>query len=323
MRSQRRWALLTGTFIWAFALATPGTPALGAPQAPAPVAPQAPAPVAPQAPAPVAPPAAPPVAPPAAPPVAPPVAPPAAPPAVAATTGSGSKPAPNPDTPQRARALTVPITSGAKINDAGCAASALQPNDDGSTAAVRLPFDVDFFGTRYGSLYVNNNGNVTFRGPMETYTPFTIGAGTPPMIAPFFADVDTRGTGSVTYGAITFGSRPAFCVNWSNVGYYGYHTDRLNDFQLLLVARGDVGTGDFDVIMNYGTINWETGDASGGSGGLGGIPAGAGFSAGDGLAEPLLPVARKPRTQRPARCQHRLRAGTRQPRLAPTWPVRL
>ena len=63
---------------------------------------------------------------------------------------------------------------------------------------------------------------------MGTYTPFTIGANTPPIIAPFFADVDTRGDGSApvtySYGATTYSGRPAFCVNWLNVGYYAGHS---------------------------------------------------------------------------------------------------
>ena len=176
--------------------------------------------------------------------------------------------------------------AGAEIADPNCSTSSLARNDDSSTPPISLPFAADFYGTTYQSLFVNNNGNVTFLAPQATYTPFTIGANTPPIIAAFLADVDTRGTGSalVTYGVTTFGSRAAFCVNWDDVGYFNSHTDKLNSFQLLLVDRGDVGTGDFDIVMNYGSINWETGDASGGSGGFNGTPAGGGFSAGDGVA---------------------------------------
>jgi hypothetical protein len=160
----------------------------------------------------------------------------------------------------------------------------LDANDDSSTALVNLPFTANFFGATFPGLYVNNNGNVTFDGPLSNYTPFTINADTPRIIAPFLADVDTRGAGSslVTYGQVEFGSRQAFCVNWNRVGYYSHQTDKLNSFQLLLVDRSDVGQGDFDIVMNYDAITWETGSASGGSGGFGGTSAGAGFSAGDG-----------------------------------------
>nr|BFE64013.1 hypothetical protein GCM10020063_085390 [Dactylosporangium thailandense] len=187
------------------------------------------------------------------------------------------------DIPDAAASL-VNAGPPAEVSTPGCTTNSLPANDDGSTSAVTLPFVADFYGTNYSSLYVNNNGNVTFRSPQVTYTPFTINASVPPIIAPFFADVDTRGPGSslVTYGTTTFGSRSAFCVDWNNVGYFTGHTDKLNSFQLLMVDRGDVGAGDFDIVMNYDNLSWETGDASGGYGGYGGTPAGAGYSAGDG-----------------------------------------
>lgn len=159
---------------------------------------------------------------------------------------------------------------------------AMSANDDGYTSARDLPFPVNFYGTTYTSVFINNNGNVTFNAPMATYTPFTINASTPPIIAPFFGDVDTRGGGSVIYGTTTYGGDQAFCVDWDDVGYYNKHGDRLNSFQLLLVDRADRGVGDFDIVFNYRSIQWETGDASGGSGGFGGTPAAVGFSAGTG-----------------------------------------
>ncbi|HEY6017537.1 MAG TPA: nidogen-like domain-containing protein, partial [Gaiellaceae bacterium] len=104
--------------------------------------------------------------------------------------------------------------AGAVAPSAGCTTNVLPPNDDGSTDAVALPFTLNFFGNSYGSLYVNNNGNVTFNGRMSTYTPFPIVSTGTPLIAPYFGDVDTRGAGSgvVTYGATTFGGNDAFCV---------------------------------------------------------------------------------------------------------------
>ncbi len=43
-------------------------------------------------------------------------------------------------------------------------------------------------------------------------------------------------------------------------------------------------------MFNYGDITWETGDASGGSGGMGGTPAAAGYSAGNGSSGSFLQV---------------------------------
>ena len=182
------------------------------------------------------------------------------------------------------------LVSSAVDPDLGCNADVLSRNDDGSTGRVDLPFAVNFFGNVHNSLYVNNNGNVTFDAPLSTYTPFglTTNIGTP-IIAPFFADVDTRGLRSdeVTYGSSADGR--VFCVNWagSGVGYYNSHDDKRLRAQLQLIDRsGAPGgvPGDFDIVMNYDTVVWESGDASGGSGGLGGSSARAGYSAGTGAA---------------------------------------
>ena len=162
-------------------------------------------------------------------------------------------------------------------------ANNLTGNDDGSTGLVPIGFSVNFFGITYTNVYVNNNGNVTFNTYLSAYTPFglTTDIGTA-IIAPFFADVDTRVGNILTYGPGTYGSRNAFGVNWINVGYYYEHTDKLNSFQLILVDRSDVSPGDFDIIFNYDKIQWETGDASGGSNGLGGSSAHVGYSNGTG-----------------------------------------
>ena len=161
----------------------------------------------------------------------------------------------------------------------GCAASALPPNDDGSsTAAVPLGFTAEMFDTSFDSVFVNNNGNVTMSDRLSEFTPFDFRETGQPMIAPFFADVDTRGAGSVHYGQTTYGGQPAFCVVWDNVGYFGSHSDKLNRFQLVIVHQTD----GIDVVFNYDNISWETGDASDGHSGFGGTSAVAGYAAGDG-----------------------------------------
>ncbi|WP_337174623.1 nidogen-like domain-containing protein [Paludisphaera sp.] len=166
----------------------------------------------------------------------------------------------------------------------GFNSNTLPRNDDGSTGLVSIGFDVNFYGENFSQLYVNNNGNVTFDAALGTFTPFPLTDTARQIIAPFFADVDTRGSGSaeVTYGAGTFDGRQAFGVNWVDVGYFGSHFDKLNSFQLILVDRSDTGAGNFDIIFNYDQIQWETGDASQGSGGLGGFSARVGYSNGTG-----------------------------------------
>jgi Nidogen-like len=180
-----------------------------------------------------------------------------------------------------------PVASAADsalVDTTACAANQLNANDDGSTAQVDIGFTVNFFGGQFSKLWVNNNGNVTFDGSLSTFTPFPLSTTSRKIIAPFFADVDTRGVGSglvrYGYGSTIYEGHPAFCADWINVGYFAGHTDKLNSFQLLLVDRSDVAAGSFDMVFNYGNISWETGDASGGSLGLGGSSARVGYSNG-------------------------------------------
>lgn len=160
----------------------------------------------------------------------------------------------------------------------------LPRNDDGSTGLVNLGFNINFFGFQTSQTYVNNNGNITFDQPLSTFTPFGLTATQRRIIAPFFGDVDTRNpaSGITNYGQATINGRPAFLVNWPTVGYFSNRVDKTNDFQLILYSRPDRNAGDFDFEFNYNRIQWETGNASGGTDGLGGTPARAGFSNGSG-----------------------------------------
>jgi len=172
----------------------------------------------------------------------------------------------------------------------GFSSSSLPANDDESTGLVNIGFEINYFGKAYSQLYVNNNGNVTFDANMWTYTPFglTTNIGTS-VIAPFFADVDTRPPADANFipNIATFGpgvvdGHAAFGVNWIDMGYFAIHYDKLCTFQLVLIDRSDRAPGDFDMEFNYETINWETGDASEGVDGFGGYTARAGFSNGTG-----------------------------------------
>ncbi len=164
----------------------------------------------------------------------------------------------------------------------------LAPNDDGYSPELDItaafPSGLRFFGMTFTSLYVNNNGNVSFGGGQYTFTPQAFPVSDLRMIAAWWGDVDTRGTSrggpparNGVYWSITPGR---FVATWHNVGYYGSHDDHWNDFQLILTAAGP-GAGDFDVEFRYNRCDWTTGDASGGSGGFGGTPAQAGFDAGN------------------------------------------
>ncbi|MEW5966307.1 MAG: nidogen-like domain-containing protein [Pseudomonadota bacterium] len=156
-------------------------------------------------------------------------------------------------------------TQAAAIHDASLFTNVLPANDDGSTGLVNLGFTANINGTNFTQTYVNNNGNITFNNSLGTFTPSAINNGAfGPIIAPFFADVDTRAAGSspVTYGSATLGGFNVFGVNYINVGVYSAQPI-FNSFQLILTDRSDINAGDFDIQFNYDRIVWEAGTASG------------------------------------------------------------
>lgn len=163
--------------------------------------------------------------------------------------------------------------------------SVFAANDDHVLTGRNIGFDVNFFGNTYSLLNLSNNGNVQFNSSFGTYTPFNLtGLTGNPIIAPFFADVDTRGIGNnpMTYGTGSLGGFNAFAANWVNVGVFPSQLI-FNTFQLVFINRTDTGSGNFDFEFNYTDINWEAGTASGAPmGGLGGVAARAGYNSGTG-----------------------------------------
>lgn len=168
---------------------------------------------------------------------------------------------------------------------------ALSRNDDGFAGPLPMPFSVNFFGNTYDHFYANNNGNITFRSGLGGYTPVPFPVTNQPMIAPFWGDVDTRCSScGLTY--VGSAAPNQFSVTWHDVGYYSSHSDLTNDFQLTIFDREDTGEGNFDIEFRYNRLEWTTGDASGGGGGVGGTPAQAGYDAGDGENFFTLPGSR-------------------------------
>ena len=181
--------------------------------------------------------------------------------------------------PREQAAGTVGTNAAAAIRSvAGFATNTMVANDDGSSPQTNLGFALNFYGTSYSKLWVNNNGNFTFDGSQSAYRPFGLVNTSRKIIAAFFADVDTRGTGSglVTYGTDTVDGHRAFGANYINVGYYGYHVDKKNSFQIILIERADTGAGNFDIEFNYNSLQWDQTDTS--------TSAAIGYSNGSGLA---------------------------------------
>lgn len=168
---------------------------------------------------------------------------------------------------------------------------AMQPNDDASSDLINLPFTFDFYGNQYNSLYINNNGNISFVSPYITFTPNPFPDASYNMIAPFWADVDTRGAVDslglpigTSGGSVWYKVTPtALIVNWNQVGYFSYHNDLVSTFQLIISNGSDslVSAGG-NVSFCYQDMQWTTGDASSGIGGFGGAPATVGVNVGNG-----------------------------------------
>ena len=164
---------------------------------------------------------------------------------------------------------------------------AMVANDDLFSAAIPLPFTFTLFGDQYTELYINNNGNLSFIDPYSTFSSNSFPSADYRMVAPFWADVDTRDT---TLGAgsneVWYKVTPtAIYVNWVNVGYYNSMSDKLNTFQVIITDGTDpVVPGGNNVSFCYLDMQWTTGAASQGVNGFGGISATVGVNRGDGIS---------------------------------------
>jgi hypothetical protein len=155
-------------------------------------------------------------------------------------------------------------------------------NDDSYSNLMTLPFSFNFFGAMRDSIYINNNGNISFYYPYNTFTPDSFPSVSFNMIAPFWADIDTRDTGS---GLVYYKLTPThLIVKWEQVGYFAGHSDKLNTFQLIITNGLDtILPAGQNVSFCYGDMQWTTGDASNGMGGFGGTASTVGVNQGNGV----------------------------------------
>ena len=160
---------------------------------------------------------------------------------------------------------------------------ALSPNDDSSFGTL-LPFDFDFYGSVYpqgSQVFINTNGNLNFgTSGLSRFTAEGFPLLGVPMVAPFWADVDTRtieadGTNRVWFKM----TNTALYVIWDGVGYFPRQTDKRNTFQVVL--SNDVMDNRGNVCFCYADMDWTTGGASGGVNGFGGVPATVGVNRGN------------------------------------------
>ncbi len=155
-------------------------------------------------------------------------------------------------------------------------------NDDWSTVAIMIPFTFCFYGDPVTKIFINNNGNVSIGKPITRFLGELLSSNLNNIIAPFWADVDTRGLNSgLVYYKIT---STHMIVEWDKVGYFGVHDDKLNTFQLIISDGSDpiIASGQ-NVSFCYKDMQWTTGDASEGISGFGGVPAEVGVSHADSI----------------------------------------
>ncbi|XP_066494913.1 sushi, nidogen and EGF-like domain-containing protein 1 [Tiliqua scincoides] len=186
-------------------------------------------------------------------------------------------------------------------------------SDDGTSPEISISVPFTFYGRPYKSLYVNNNGVVSFGVNVSQYTPdpFPLDGGTP-FVAPYWADVNnvlggnvywrqtqdqqtlSRCTADINqyFPEIPFTAIWAFVATWDRVAYFGTASKKVNTFQAVLTTDATISF----IILNYANIEWTTGIASGGNAktGLGGIPAQAGFDSGDKKNYYNIPGSRTP-----------------------------
>lgn len=154
----------------------------------------------------------------------------------------------------------------------------MSPNDDGSSPLITLPFQFSLFGDLYSAVYINNNGNLSFQQAFGTFTSTGFPNATNRMVAPFWADVDTRNGGGQVWYKVT---PHAMVVNWVAVAAFNQQVQRRNWFQVTITdgSDGSIGLGN-TVEFCYRTMEWTTGSASGGVNGFGGTPATVGVNRG-------------------------------------------
>ncbi|KAI1707224.1 nidogen-like domain-containing protein [Ditylenchus destructor] len=186
----------------------------------------------------------------------------------------------------------------------------MERGDDTGSPALQLSVPFPFFDTLYSTLWVNVNGAISFAKQISKYTPVC-----GPVereyssIAPFWADADISYTGHIFYRQSTVpqslekaqeeisSSFPNFAgikLKWLLVATWLNVTDspdcshcaqKRNTFQAIITTDGRHSF----AIFYYQNLMWTTGADSGGTDGLGGTPAQAGFDFGDGTHRLMIP----------------------------------
>ena len=166
---------------------------------------------------------------------------------------------------------------------------------DKSSIEIPLGFSIDFGTGAVSSLWTNENGIVTFTGPITTSSFSSLAAVGQPVIAPFFADLTSvafvgtvfemngqnfgqlmyqRGSASALPGADGFfdqaDEKPAFAMMW----YGPTNASNTRIFtQVIIYSRGTIASpnNDFDIRFRYGFLDTDQYNTGTGTSGIAGL----------------------------------------------------
>ena len=169
---------------------------------------------------------------------------------------------------------------------------------DASTAAIPLGFSIDFGTGPVSSVFINENGIVSFGSAITTTSFSSLASVGLPVIAPYFADLTsvafpvdgTVFTMSNTPGQLMYQTGkasalpdsggswnqadevPAFAVLWdgpTNAGGVQIFT------QLVIYSHASSGAGDFDIRFRYGVVDADQYNTGTGASGIAGLLLGS------------------------------------------------
>ncbi len=136
------------------------------------------------------------------------------------------------------------------FNDGGDGESSSWGYSD-DTETIQLPFDFQFYGIVYDEITVSTNGWIAFgESDMSSFRNYSIpGAGGPsPMVAGFWDDLTTDGSGDVYY----LSNNDYVIIQWDSMSIHG-HNNSQNTFQMILYNPSSTytPTGDGEIKVQY------------------------------------------------------------------------
>lgn len=149
--------------------------------------------------------------------------------------------------------------------------------DDISTNEIPLNTPIVYFDGTYSSIYVNNNGHVSFESDLPSYQSTLILPIGFKVLAAFLADIDTTYAGTVYYRETdnkdllqraaldvqahfsnfeSYMPTSLFIVTWDHVGFYKENDTLLNTFQIVISSDGQDSFAWYHYLDDG--INWIT-----------------------------------------------------------------